>query len=146
MCTLCVFWQVFPPGPLAKSGIIPFNTDEFGFNPGEFLSHYLELTNTEQSRLFQRPQRAAKWFNIHDFGISVLYENKPMGKNVVGEMLRKLCKAAGVPTNWTNHCLRTTGITNLKSMGIEDRAITNLSGKHSLILLHPSPAETLSVK
>ena len=119
---------------LKKSGVITFFTDENGFNPGKFLQLYLETTNAKCDRLFQRPQREAKWFNIHDFAIDVFFENKPMGKNMIGEMLKKLCDAAGTSEKFTNHCVRATGITNLVDLGYQDRAITNLSGKLPLFL------------
>ena len=77
---------------------------------------YMEMTNSKLDRLFQRPQRDAKWFDIHNFDIDVFYENAPIGKNLVGEMLRRLCKAADQPTEWTNHCLRATGIRTLRRL------------------------------
>ena len=114
---------------LGKSGIIPVKKDKYGYNPGELMVLYLEVLNPKNDRLFQRPQRTnAKWFDIHDFKINTLFENKPIGKNMVGEMLKKLLKAADQPQNWTNHTLRSTGITSLVASGIQDREITNLSG------------------
>ena len=114
---------------MEKCGIIPFCTDAHGYNPGEFLEMYIELTNPEQGRLFQKPQRACKWFDIHKFDIKTLYENKQLGHNMVSTMLKKLLEAAGQPKKYTNHCLRSSGITGLKELGYDDRAIMNLSGK-----------------
>ena len=113
---------------LAKSGIIPFRTDKFGYNPGLYLSLYYKFLNPKQDRLFQKPQRQCKAFDIHDFKRTVLFEDKPVGKNMVGEMLKKLLKAAGQPTEWTNHNIRSTCITSLKKAGVEDRAVMNVSG------------------
>ena len=114
---------------LEKCGIIPFCTDACGYNPGEFLEMYIELTNPEQNRLFQKPQRICRWFDIHKFDIKVLFENKQLGANMVAKMLKKLLAAARQPEKYTNHCLRPTGITGLKELGYEDRAIMNISGK-----------------
>lgn len=114
---------------LEKSGIIPFCNDEHGYNPGEFLENYLELTNPQQERLFQKPQRDCRKFDIHSFGTKQLFENKCLGKNMISSMLKKLLHAAGQPEKYTNHCLRPTGITGLKELGFEDRAIMNISGK-----------------
>ena len=94
---------------------------------------YIEVLNPKNDRLFQKPQRDAKWFNIHNFTIDCFYEMKPIGKNLIGDMLKKLCKAADQPLKWTNHSIRATGITNLKASGVEDRAVINVSGKFYLI-------------
>ena len=117
---------------MGKSGVILFATDEHGFNPGEFFQLYLQVTNEKQDRLFQKPQRKAKKFNIHDFTTKTLFENSPVGKNLIDNMTKKLCKAAGQPENWTNHCIRATGISTLKKLGYDDRAICNLSGKFEI--------------
>ena len=89
---------------------------------------YMEMTNSKLDRLFQRPQREAKWFDIHNFRIECFYENAPIGKNLVTNMLRSICQAAGQPTEWTNHCLRATGIRTLRRLGYQDNEITNVSG------------------
>ena len=98
------------------------------------MEYYLELTNPKLDRLFQRPQRKSKSFDIHRFDTKVLYENAPIGSNMVSKMLKLLLKAAGQPAQYTNHCIRATSITNLKNLGFEDRAIMNLSGKGFLFL------------
>ena len=118
---------------LQKAGIIPFKKDKYGYNPGLFLAIYMECTNSKLNRLFQKPQRKAKWFDVHDFSITTLYENKPIGGNLISKILKNICTAANLPDNWTNHCLRATGITTLKSLGFEDRAIMNLSGNIFLL-------------
>ena len=89
---------------------------------------YLKLTNSKQDRLFQKPQRKAKWFNIHELSITILYENKPIGENMISKMLKRICIAANLPDDWSNHCLRATGITTLKDLGFDDRAVMNLTG------------------
>ena len=117
---------------LEKGGIVPYATDEYGFNPGKFLELYLDSTNEKLDRLFQKPQRAAKWFSVHKFEITTLYENAPIGRNLIGNMLKTLCTAAGVGDKYTNHCLRSTGIQNLKKLGIQDRDIVNVSGNYTM--------------
>ena len=119
---------------LEKSGIIPFMTDEFGYNPGEFLEIYLASTSSKVDRLFQQPQRKAKWFSIHDFAIDCLFEGKGVGINMIRLMLKKLLKAAGLPEDYSNHCVRSTSISGLKKVGIDDRAIMNASGSYSNII------------
>ena len=99
------------------------------------MEYYLELTNPKLDRLFQRPQRKSKSFDIHRFDTTTLYENAPLGANMIGKMLNSLLKAAGQPTYWTNHCIRATQITNLKELGFEDRAIMNLSRKFPITLI-----------
>ena len=117
---------------LGKSGIIPSATDENGFNPALFFQMYLDSTNPRLDRLFQRAQRKSKKFNLHDFSTTCLFEAAPVGKNTIAQLTKSLCKAAGEPENWTNHCLRATGISTLKRLGYEDRAIVGLTGKFLL--------------
>ena len=57
-----------------------------------------------------------------------LFENAPVGKNLIDNLTKRLCKAAGQPEHWTNHCLRATGISTLKRLGYDDRAICDLTG------------------
>ena len=92
----------------------------------------MKLTNPKNDRLFQKPQRKAQWFNIHDLNIITLYENQPIGLHMIEKMLKKICTAAGLPDNWTNHCLRATGITTLRNLGFNDLDVIKLTGKLSL--------------
>ena len=47
---------------LANSGIILFDTDEFGYNPGEIMEIYLNMLHPEQMALFQRCRQPSKKF------------------------------------------------------------------------------------
>ena len=51
---------------ISNSGIILFDTDEYGYNPGELMEIYLNMLNPEQTALFQRVRVPSKKFNIRD--------------------------------------------------------------------------------
>ena len=50
---------------LSNSGIILFDTDEFGYNPGELMEFYLGKLHPANPALFQRPRIVSKKFNLH---------------------------------------------------------------------------------
>ena len=124
---------------LSQAGMILFHEDKYGYNPGEFLSYYIKSTSSKLDRLFQKPQRKAKWFDIHDLNIVTLFENQPIGNNMVGKMLKRICSAAGLPDKWTNHSLRATGITTLRSLGFSDLDVIKLSGKNYTLIQRKYP-------
>ena len=56
------------------------------------------------------------------------FENRPLGKNSIGEFLSKLSKEANLSDVYTNHCIRATTITLLNDVGFKDRDIISVSG------------------
>ena len=50
---------------LSNTGIILFNTDEFGYNPGELMEFYLSKLHPENPALFQRCKWISKKFTLH---------------------------------------------------------------------------------
>ena len=57
--------------------------------------------------------------------------NVPLGKNTLGEKMKKLSVAAGLSYVYTNHCLRATTITTLDHSGCEARHMMAISGQKS---------------
>ena len=49
---------------LSNSGIILFDTDEYGYNPGELMEIYLSMLHPEQMALFQRVRQPTKKFTL----------------------------------------------------------------------------------
>ena len=43
----------------------------------------------------------------------------PVGKNTLSKMMKTICKKAGLETEYTNHCIRTTSITALHRAGTD---------------------------
>ena len=127
-----------------NSGIIPCNENEFGFNPGHIFDIYLGLLHPDCESLFQRPRRPSKHFNLNVD--SELFEPSKVGKNMVGTMMKRLCKTLGLP-EYTNHCLRSTGIVLLKEQGFGDREIMRLSGhRQASSLEHYDPSNSVEKK
>jgi hypothetical protein len=56
------------------------------------------------------------------------YCNKPIGKNPMGKMLKKLCGDAELPNAYTNHSLRATTITTLANKGYDRSSIQKVTG------------------
>ena len=83
---------------------------------------YLSLLNPENEVLFQRPKSDPKhgepW-----------YDNCPLGKNTLGNKMKKLSEKAHLSKTYTNHCLRATSITLLD--GFEARHVMTISGHKS---------------
>ena len=87
------------------------------------LKKLLSKLHPQVDRLFQRalqgPQADTKetWFM-----------RCPLGHTVLREMLVRISKAADLSQRYTNHCLRATSITILKTTGFDDRAVCRLTG------------------
>ena len=56
------------------------------------------------------------------------YYNRPIGHNVLGNTVKRLCAAIGVDGNFTNHSLRRTCATRLFQAGVDEQQIMNVTG------------------
>lgn len=122
----------FEPENLEKEGVILFTELECGFNPGAYTKTYLDSLNPSNPYLFQRPCQPAKSFSIHNPQTTVLFEpNAKVGEHKIGNMLPELCHLLGL-RRYTNHCIRTSAIVNMKTAGIEDRKIAAITGHKAL--------------
>jgi hypothetical protein len=72
--------------------------------------------------LFQHPKSS---FGDDD---NEWYENKPIGKNMLGSFMANLSTQAKLSEVYTNHCIRATTITELNREGFKDRDIFAVSG------------------
>ncbi|XP_071847561.1 uncharacterized protein [Apostichopus japonicus] len=52
----------------------------------------------------------------------------PVGKNMLGNMMKDISKAANLSKLYTNHCIRATVITELSNSGFDSRTISTSSG------------------
>ena len=50
---------------ISNSGIILFDTDEYGYNPGELMEFYLSKLHPKNPALFPRQRMISKRFNLH---------------------------------------------------------------------------------
>lgn len=99
------------------------NTDKC---PVKLLRKYLSKLNPKCQFFFQKPKR--DYFNINH---GVWYDNVPVGKDILGNMLKKISNAANCSKTYTNHCLRATTISLLNDKGYTSRDIMTVSGHHS---------------
>lgn len=87
----------------------------------ESFKKLLQKSNPENEKLFQKAKKSVKpeddcWFH-----------NVPLGKMVLGDMLKRLSTKASLSQEYTNHCLRATAITVLHEQGFSDRSIMAVS-------------------
>jgi hypothetical protein len=57
----------------------------------------------------------------------VWYYKAPLGKNTLGKMMSDISAIAGLSVLYTNHCIRTTNLTEVDNAGIEARHIMRVS-------------------
>ena len=79
---------------LRKGGVIPFEANEFGVDPGLFLELYMTYLNPKNKRLFARPiwgKKVAKIL-LQYKAKKILFCNIPMGHNLIGDMIPKVTK------------------------------------------------------
>lgn len=90
------------------------------------LELYLKKINPKSTAFFQYPKRN---------GISgddeVWYEARPIGVNSLDNMMKMISKEAGLSKVYTNHSVRSTGITLWTEAGVENRHIMAISGHRS---------------
>ena len=57
--------------------------------------------------------------------------NMPLSHNLLGKMMSQISADAKLSSVYTNHCVRATSITRMKSAHFEDRKICSVSGHKS---------------
>ena len=75
-------------------------------------TYYVGKLHPNCDVLFQRPKRNFGHQNVSD---SAWFENKLLGKNSLGDLMVKISKAAGLSKVYTNHSIRSTTITLLRT-------------------------------
>lgn len=94
------------------------------------LQLYLSKLHPRCEAFFQLPKRDWKTDMMNE---PVWYENRPLGVNTLGNMMKQISTAAGFSQIYTNHCVRATAITVWTEAGLSDRQICHISG-------HKNPA------
>ena len=97
-----------------------------GFNA---LQSYISKLNPECTAFFQYPKR--KWSPSD----SIWYENRPLGIQRLGTMMKEISEAAGLSKKYTNHSVRATAITLWTNAGLTNRHIMAIS-RHRFPLLY----------
>ena len=85
---------------------------------------YVSMLNADVECLWQRPNmqfnKTGNW-----------YHRQVIGKQMLGEMLKNMCKAAGITTVYTNHCTRVTTSVLLNEAGFGENDIIHVTGHKS---------------
>ena len=77
------------------------------------------------STFFQHPKQSVNTEN------AVWYENRPLGVNKLGEMMKTISVGAKLSQIYTNHSVRASAITMLSDANVPDRHIMFISGHSS---------------
>ena len=122
-----------------KEGRLYQTTDDpsDGFNALQF---YISKLNPECTAFFQYPKR--KWSPSN----SIWYENRPLGIQKLGTMMKEMSEAAGLSKKYTNHSVRAMAINLWSNAGLSNRHIMAISGHRNEQSLrsyntHPSSAQ-----
>lgn len=84
---------------------------------------YLSKLNPKCQAFFQFPKR--NWSGPSD---EVWFENRCLGVNKLGNMMKELSLSAKLSKTYTNHCVRATAITLWSDAGLSNRHIMAISG------------------
>ena len=87
------------------------------------LQLYLQKLHPDCSAFFQFPKRL--WSGPQE---PVWFENRCLGVNKLGGMMKALSEAAKLSQVYTNHCVRATAITLWSDAGLSNRHIMSISG------------------
>ena len=104
-----------------KEGRLYETTDDpsDGFNALQF---YISKPNPKCTAFFQYPKRKCSPSE------SIWYENRPLGIQKLGTMMKEMSEAAGLSKKYTNHSVRATAITLWSNAGLSNRHIMAISG------------------
>lgn len=89
------------------------------------LKLYVSKLNPSCTAFFQQPKQSV----TNDD--AVWYSSRPLGINRLGEMMKSISAGARLSQIYTNHCVRTTGITLLPNRNVPDCHIMFVSGPSS---------------
>ena len=60
------------------------------------------------------------------------YQNRPAGVNKLRDVVKDVCKLAGIPGIFTNHSLRSNAVTKMYRIYIDEQWIVEITGHRSL--------------
>lgn len=83
----------------------------------------LAKLHPDNERLFQRARQG-----IMQETDKTWFTRQVLGHNLLGNMMDRLGTYASLSKRYTNHCVRSTAVTLLKSAGVEDRTVCLVTG------------------
>lgn len=70
--------------------------------------------------------------NVYLLYLAVWFGNSPVGHNLLGETVKRLCKNAEIEGQFTNHSLRATTATRALKKGIPDKFVMERTGHRDI--------------
>lgn len=107
------------------------------------LKLYMSKLNPDCDRFYQKA-RSGKKFDpkLND----TWYTPKPIGKNTLGDFMKKISKRLCLSSLYTNHCIRATCVTEMARGGFEARQIMKVTGHRSEVSLQTYDQDNSSSK
>ncbi|XP_065197698.1 uncharacterized protein LOC135829222 [Sycon ciliatum] len=93
------------------------------------VKYLLSRLHPQQEALFQKPKP-----NLRK-GEQIWFENFPLGKNSLAQIMPKLSKVCGLSKTYTNHSVRATTVHRLSAAGATDRHIMQVTGHRNAMSL-----------
>ncbi|CAG2190470.1 unnamed protein product [Mytilus edulis] len=90
--------------------------------PVQALKSYLSKRNPTTNDFFQLSRPKV------DANDEIWYTSRPLGENMLNNMMKDMSKVANLSQIYTNHCVRATTINILAHAGIADREIMKITG------------------
>ena len=93
-------------------GMIPFHTDEHGFDPGRIMDWYLAKLHPENRSLFQMSHKIGKKLDLHEPSsddVPWFANIGTGGRHWQGTAIPSICKIAGVPVLHNRYVVSCTG-------------------------------------
>ena len=94
--------------------------------PVRSYENYINSLDPKGNFLWQRPKN-----KIPKLGLP-WYVAKQVGHNTHEKFMGKLCKKAELSKHYTNHCIRVSGVTNLKRGNFSSKQVMSVSGHKSV--------------
>ena len=88
---------------------------------------YFSRLHPDRNDFWQRPRKSGQVKESDD----IWYEDAPIGKNTLGNLMAKISEDCGLSRKYTSHCIRCTCITVLDEGGVETRHIIGLNSHKS---------------
>ena len=95
--------------------------------PVRAFENYINKLNPKNNSLWQKPAT-----NFPMDATKPWYQNVTVGHNTHDKFMSKLCEELKLETRYTNHCIRVTGITNLKRSNFNAKQVMSVSGHKSV--------------
>jgi hypothetical protein len=95
--------------------------------PVKAFTLYFSRLHPDRNDFWQRPTKSGQVKESDD----IWYEDAPVGKNTLGNLMAKINEDCGLSRMYTSHCIRCTCITVLDEGGVETRHIIGLNSHKS---------------